>query len=393
LGGLAGASGIVSAPIAGALAAVAVIGGAVAAIYKVAGAMRELERNADKAGLSVTEYQRLTYSARATGTDPGELLGSVKRIADLQIKAAAGDTEAQGLFNRAGVGSGGRASDILSQLSGNLRSGSINRYAAAGLAGENAVPALLEGIDKAAASFDQLGLALSPEEIATLANARRQLSDAFAQISGQIIRQVIPALSSLTGFAGRNAGAIGTGVINGIPGGGIYQALFGYFGGGKTATKTGVDSEAAKLQAEQEAEAQRQRDIAAYKIDVENNAEERKQREKAFTLRQRVAFYQGEYNRAQTFLSNVTPGGDTLSIERARRSVIEARGNLQGLVGQSDQGPRLDAGALAKIGIYRGVNGADLQTIPRQQLETLKTIAETVKKSPQLTAEALGRAI
>jgi hypothetical protein len=393
LGSLVGAGGAVSAPIAAALAAVAAIGGAVTAVYKIAGAMRELQRNSEKAGISVTEYQRLAYSARSTGTDPGELLGSAKRIAELQLKAAAGDAEAQGLFARAGVGYGGRASDILSQLSGGLRSGSVSRYAAAGLAGENALPALQEGIDKAANSFDQLGLALSPEEISKLADARRELTQAFTQFSAQIIRDVIPALSGLAGFAGRNAGALGASLLNAIPGGAAYRALFATLGSGKTSATPKADAEAAKLQAEQDAEAQRQRDVAAYKIDTENNLAEEKQREKALSLRQRAALFQGELTRAQTLYGNTLPGGDTLAIEQARRQVIEARGSLQGLVGQSDQGPRLDAGALAKIGIYRGVNGSDLQTIPREQLQTLKTIADTVKKAPQATAEAIGRVI
>ena len=356
--------GAVAAVGAGLVAAGLAAFGAAKAISALVGSMRTLSDTAIKSGLSTTEVQRLNFAAGATGSNPGDLLGAVAKLRETNIAALSGDQHAALLLSRAGLEAGGSPASQLFALSSGLRSGSTSRSAAAGLIGEDGLPALMNGASDAAKRFDQLNLAISPSDVQALSNVKGKLSLATTTL-GSVFKQVAIAAGF---FSSINPGVPGV-LGNRTPGGNIA-------------------ADSAKAQSAIEDEAQLQRDREAYKLNTRNNETQLESLLKSVTLRQRVNYLLGEQARLQKLTESAFKSGDALNYETQRGRLLENTDALRGTVGQTDL-QRPNAGALASIGIFRGVNGEALANIPRQQLLTLKQIATLLRQLPADQARIL----
>jgi hypothetical protein len=308
--------------------------------------------------------QRINFAAGATGSNSSDLLAAAAKLRETNIAALSGDQHAALLLSRAGLEAGGNPASQLFALSSGLRSGSTSRSAAAGLVGEDGLPALINGASDAAKAFDQLNLAISPGDVQALSNVKGKLSMATTTL-GSIFKQVAIA----SGFF--------SSINPGVP---------GVFGNRTPGGNVAADS--ARAQAAIEDQAQLQRDREAYKLNTRNNETQLESLLKAVTLRQRVNYLLSEQARLQKLADSAFKSGDALNYETQRGRLLENTDALRGTVGQSDI-QRTNAGALASIGIFRGVNGEALANVPRQQLLTLRQILQLMRTLPADQARAL----
>lgn len=386
--------GAVAAVGAGLVAAGLAAFGASKAISALVGSMRALSDTAVRSGLSTTEVQRINFAAGASGGSSNDLLAAVAKLRETNIAALSGDERAALLLSRAGLEAGGNPASQLFSLGAGLRGGSTSRGAVAGLVGEDVLPALMNGAAEAAKHFDELNIALDSADIQALSDAKDTLTHAFSTLGKQLLADVVPGLAgfarAINGVVGSAASAISNppmviraGLLNSLlPGLGMLSTSRGNAGGGNAA------ADQAKAEAALEEESQIQRDREASSLDAKNNEHQLQSLLKAVTLRQRVNYLLGEQARLQRLTDGAKAGGDTLSYEIQRGRLLENTEALRGTVGQTEL-QRTNAGALASIGIFRGVNGEALANVPRQQLLTLRQIAALLRQLPKDQAQAL----
>jgi len=371
-----GVSNLVGAGVA-LLGTVGIIGSLAASLINLQKSFARANDEAVKYGLTIQEGAKLSFAERSTGADQGALLGATARLRELQIKAGTGDQGARETLANAGISQTGQASAEVLKIGQGLRSGAVSYFQAAEAIGTDALEALQNGADRAAASFDDLNSKLSPETRKRLEDEGRSLYRVGAQLT-TITHDVLGKLASNFDF------------------GGIEDLLKGNFSfGGYGARLLGQEAEepksAAQLAAEQAAYVKQQRDLKARDQRFQNDQDEIEAIQKKLPLQRQLNELINQRNQLEAYRRGAG-SQDALTSEETRRAILGVNEQIdatrQSLL-KTPNAPVPSADALQRIGLFRGGVPVETVAINQQQLAELRRIAQRLAELPAGIASRL----
>lgn len=360
--------------------------------------IRETGRLRDESvqlGISVQEAMGIEYGAHRSGGDAATAFNGIARIRKIQGEANGGDQNAKQLLARAGLNAKDSAASQFSVLAKNFRSGSVNYMDAVDLVGQQALPMLANGFDKAKERGDLLNaifglsntaairgyagalaaLAVVVYDVAKAFAASKLLSHAEAFLKFQF---VTAAALALVAKSSKNP------TLQALGGLTLDVMKEGY----ENATRPAPDADAA-------AQERAHMEMLGKAATLQSQADEL-ERSRATRilpvymqiqqlLEQRLALMQQ--------LNEASEEGDALEYQYKRLEIQKNADKLQEL--QSRPLHRIDAGENARMGLYRGFGvGEVLQQIPRQQLQALLRIQGNTeglaRQMGRATAEAMN---